>query len=186
MFKKILNLIFGDANTKALKKYEEKVKEINALEPEIQKLSDEELKNKTKIFQEKIRSVIKEDKTEEENNDAIQKEMNKILPEAFAVVREASRRVLGMRHFDVQLIGGMVLHNGAIAEMKTGEGKTFVAVLPAYLNALSGKGVHIITVNDYLVKRDAEWMGRVHKFLGLSVGCITDATPMEKRKEEYA
>lgn len=186
MFKKILNLIFGDANTKALKKYEEKVKEINALEPEIQKLSDEELKNKTKIFQEKIRSVIKEDKTEEENNDAIQKEMNKILPEAFAVVREASRRVLGMRHFDVQLIGGMVLHNGAIAEMKTGEGKTFVAVLPAYLNALSGKGVHIITVNDYLVKRDAEWMGRVHKFLGLSVGCVTDATPMEKRKEEYA
>ena len=109
--------------------------------------------------------------------------MNEILPEAFAVVREASKRVLGMRHFDVQLIGGMVLHEGQIAEMKTGEGKTLVATLPSYLNALTGRGAHVVTVNDYLARRDAEWMGQVHRFLGLSVGLIQqDMTPELRRK----
>ena len=186
MIRKILNFIFGDANQKALKKYEVIVKEINELEPTIKKLTDKKLKEKTNEFKEKIKSVIKENKTDEENNEAINKELHKILPEAFAVVREASRRVLGMRHFDVQLIGGMVLNDGSIAEMKTGEGKTLVATLPAYLNALTGKGVHVITVNDYLVKRDAETMGKIYKFLGLSVGCVTDDTPMENRKDEYA
>jgi len=186
MIRKILNFIFGDANQKALKKYEVIVKEINELEPTIKKLTDKKLKEKTNEFKEKIKSVIKENKTDEENNEAINKELHKILPEAFAVVREASRRVLGMRHFDVQLIGGMVLNDGSIAEMKTGEGKTLVATLPAYLNALTGKGVHVITVNDYLVKRDAETMGKIYKFLGLSVGCVTDDTPMENRNDEYA
>ena len=186
MIKNLISKIFGDTNTKALKKYEAKVKKINELEEEIQKLTDSELKEKTSIFKDRIKSVIKENKTDEENNKAIQHELDNILPEAFAVVREASRRVLGMRHFDVQLIGGMVLHDGSIAEMKTGEGKTLVATLPAYLNALTGKGVHVITVNDYLVKRDAEWMGKIYKFLGLSVGCVVDSTPMEERKNEYS
>ncbi len=130
--------------------------------------------------------TLNDDKLREIESEIIKKELDEILPEAFAVVREASRRVLGMRHFDVQLIGGMILHDGSIAEMKTGEGKTFVAILPAYLNALSGRGVHIITVNDYLVKRDSEWMGKVFEFLGLSVGCVVESTPQEDRKAEYA
>ena len=186
MIKKLFNSILGDANAKAIKRYEIVVREINALESSIKSLSDDELKNKTTEFKQKIQSVINSNKPEEENSKVVSKKLDEILPEAFAVVREAARRVLGMRHFDVQLIGGMVLHHNSIAEMKTGEGKTFVETLPAYLNALTGKGVHIITVNDYLVKRDAEWMGKVYKFLGLSVGCVTDATPQEKRKEEYA
>ena len=176
MLKKLLNAIFGDVNEKAIKRYEARVREINALEQKIQKLTDLELKSKTDEFKQKVKSVIDDKKSEEENNEAINKMLNKILPEAFAVVREASRRVLGMRHFDVQLIGGMVLHDGCIAEMKTGEGKTLVATLAAYLNALSGKGVHVITVNDYLVKVGCDWMGKVYNFLGLSVGKITEKT----------
>ncbi|MFW6194979.1 MAG: preprotein translocase subunit SecA, partial [Chloroflexota bacterium] len=152
-----INKIFGDPNERALKPYREAVPEINALEPEMQALSNEELRAKTDEFRERL------DEGET---------LDDILPEAFAVVRETARRVIGMRHFDVQLIGGMVLHDGKIAEMRTGEGKTLVATLPAYLNALTGEGVHIVTVNDYLAKRDAGWMGRVYHALGLSVGCL--------------
>ena len=185
MIKKLFKSFLGDANERALRKYKTKVAEVNSFEPKMQALTDDELRSKTNEFKAQIEAVVNNSNTEEENIEAINEELNKLLPEAFAVVREASRRVLGMRHFDCQLIGGMVLHDGSIAEMKTGEGKTLVATLPAYLNALSGKGVHIITVNDYLVKRDSEWMGKLYKFLGLSVGCIIDDTPQEKRKEEY-
>lgn len=160
--------LFKTYSEKEVKRVMPIVNKINALEEEISKLSDEELKGKTAYFKEQLQ----EGKTVED-----------ILPEAFAVVREASKRVLGMRHFDVQLIGGIILHQGRIAEMKTGEGKTLVATLPVYLNALSGKGVHVITVNDYLAKRDSEWMGKLYKFLGLTVGlAISGMEPDEKRK----
>lgn len=144
---------------------------INALEPQFEQLTDEELRAKTDEFKEILakRPASDDFKTDRK----LEKEaLDKILPEAFATVREAGKRVLNMRHFDVQLIGGYFLHNGHIAEMRTGEGKTLVATLPAYLNALTGKGVHVITVNDYLAKRDSEWMGKIYKFLGLSVGVI--------------
>src|SRR5699024_3163353 len=140
------------------------------LDEQMQGLKDEELKSKTLEF-----------KNRYENGE----KLDDILPEAFAVVREASHRVLGMKHFPVQIYGGIILHHGRIAEMKTGEGKTLVATLPAYLNALTGKGVHIITVNDYLAKRDKEWMGKVHEFLGLSVGCIIHGMKNTERKEAY-
>jgi preprotein translocase subunit SecA len=153
----MLKTLLGDPNTRKLKKYKNDIVEINLLEEEIQALSDEALTGKTAEFRQRLEKG---------------ESLDDILPEAFAVVREAGKRVLGMRHFDVQLVGGMVLHDGQIAEMKTGEGKTLVSTLPAYLNALSGKGVHIITVNDYLARRDAEWMGQIHRFLGLSVGLI--------------
>ncbi len=164
--------IFGDSNSREIKRIEKIVDVIEALEPSMQALTDEQLKAKTSEFKERLnRGETLED----------------LLPEAFAVVREASRRVLGMRHFRVQLIGGVVLHQGRIAEMKTGEGKTLVATLPAYLNALTGKGVHIVTVNDYLAQRDSEWMGRIYKFLGLSVGLIVhDMKPSERRKSYAA
>ncbi|MGH8769780.1 MAG: preprotein translocase subunit SecA [Burkholderiales bacterium] len=155
MMPNLLRKVFGSRNDRLLKAYGHTVRSINALEPEIKKLSDAELRDKTIALRQRVE--------QSESLDAL-------LPEAFAVVREASKRALQMRHFDVQLIGGMVLHDGKIAEMRTGEGKTLVATLPAYLNALSGKGVHIITVNDYLANRDAEWMGRIYNFLGLSVG----------------
>ena len=184
--KKIINKILWDVNEKAIKNYQKKVEIINSLEESIKNLSDQELREKTLIFKKRISDITNKEDDEEKKNEIINKELDVILPEAFAVVREASRRVLGMRHFDVQLIGGMVLHEGKIAEMKTGEGKTLVETLPAYLNALSGRGVHIITVNDYLVKRDSEWMGKIYNFLGLSVGFITDQTPLESRNEEYS
>lgn len=164
-----LKNIFDD-NAKEIKRQSKRVELINSLEPEMQKLSDGELRHKTTEFKERL---------------ANGSTLDEILPEAFAVVREASRRVLGLRHFDVQLIGGMVLHEGNIAEMKTGEGKTLVATLPAYLNALTGKGVHVITVNDYLARRDSEWMGQVYKFLGLSVGLIVHGLDFEERKKAY-
>ena len=157
MISKLLKSVFGSRNDRLLKQYKQNVARINALEPSIQALSDEALQAKTAEFKQRVEKG--------ETLDAL-------LPEAFAVVREGSRRVLQMRHFDVQLIGGMVLHYGKIAEMRTGEGKTLMATLPAYLNALSGKGVHVVTVNDYLASRDAEWMGRLYRFLGLSVGVI--------------
>lgn len=185
VIKSFFNVILGDANKRSIKKYQLVVNKINGLEPKISVLSDNELKAKTEEFKQKISSSQKENNTEEQNLFEMKKVLHEILPEAFAVVREASKRVLGMRHFDVQLIGGMALHEGNIAEMSTGEGKTFVATLPSYLNALTGKGVHIITVNDYLVKRDAEWMGKIHNFLGLSVGCVVNDTPQERRKDEY-
>ncbi len=157
----ILDKIFGDPNEKVVKTLRPVVEQINKLESKFQALSDEELRAQTEEFKKRLGAEADDEK------------LKAILPEAFAVVREAARRVLGQRHYDVQLMGGMVLHRGQIAEMRTGEGKTLVATLPAYLNALTGRGVHVITVNDYLAKRDAEWMGRVYNFLGLTVGCIT-------------
>lgn len=167
----VLKKIFGTKNDRELKKYSRVVEAINALESDIKKLSDTELKAKTDEFKKRFRDG---------------EELKLILPEAFAVCREAGRRVLNMRYFDVQLIGGMVLHDGRIAEMKTGEGKTLVATLPVYLNALTGKGVHVITVNDYLASRDSEWMGKIYKFLGLSVGVIVHGLNDKERKEAYA
>src|SRR5260221_9215491 len=152
-----LKAIFGSRNDRLLKQFNKTVESINALEPSMEKLSDGELAAKTPELKAKI---------------AAGAPVDSILPEAFAVVREASRRVLGMRHFDVQLVGGIALHQGKIAEMRTGAGKTLLATLASYLNALEGKGVHIVTVNDYLAKRDAEWMGRIHRFLGLTVGVV--------------
>ena len=167
----IFSKIFKSYSEKEVNRVMPIVEKINSLEEEISKLTDEQLKNKTNEF----KKQLEEGKT-----------LDDILPEAFAVTREASKRVLGMRHFDVQLIGGIILHQGRIAEMKTGEGKTLVATLPVYLNALTGKGVHVVTVNDYLAKRDSEWMGKLYKFLGLSVGLvIAGMTPKEKR-EAYA
>ena len=164
----MLKLLLGDPNARKLKKYQPYITEINLLEEDIKPLSDEQLKAKTVEFKQRLA-----------NGDTL----DDILPEAFAVVRESGRRVLGLRHFDVQLQGGIILHTGQIAEMKTGEGKTLVATLPSYLNALTGKGVHVITVNDYLARRDAEWMGQVHRFLGLSVGLIQSTmTPSERQK----
>jgi len=164
----ILNLIFGTSNSRKLKKLQKVVKQINALESSMQALSDEQLRAKTAEFKQRYDGG---------------ESLDSILPEAFAVVREASKRVMGMRHFDVQLIGGMVLHQGDIAEMKTGEGKTLVATLPAYLNGLTGEGVHVVTVNDYLARRDANWMRPLYEFLGLTVGVIVSAqSPMEKKQ----
>ncbi|BBA78725.1 preprotein translocase subunit SecA [cyanobacterium endosymbiont of Rhopalodia gibberula] len=174
----MLKTLFGDPNTRKLKKFQSLVTEVNVLEENIQKLSDEELKQKTVEFRELI------DKAKD--NEELEDILDEILPEAFAVVREAGIRVLGMRHFDVQILGGIVLHKGQIAEMKTGEGKTLVATLPAYLNGLTGRGVHVVTVNDYLARRDAEWMGQVHRFLGLSVGLIQAGMSPDERKKNYA
>jgi preprotein translocase subunit SecA len=164
----MLKNLLGDPNARKLRRYKNDIVDINLLEEEIQPLSDEQLTGKTAEFRQRLEKG---------------ESLDDLLPEAFAVVREAGKRVLGLRHYDVQLIGGMVLHDGQIAEMKTGEGKTLVSTLPAYLNALSGKGVHIVTVNDYLARRDAEWMGQLHRFLGLSVGLIQQGmTPAERRK----
>ena len=171
MINKLLTRVFGSRNERLLKQLQRIVDKINALEPELQKLSDEELKAKTPEFQQRI---------------AGGEALDKILPEAFAVCREASRRVLGMRHYDVQLIGGMVLHLGKIAEMRTGEGKTLVATLPTYLNALEGKGVHVVTVNDYLARRDSAWMGRLYNWLGLSVGVVYPGMPHGDKHAAYA
>ncbi len=162
MFDTFLKSIFGSRNERLLKQYRKTVVQINALEPAMEKLTDAELKAKTDEFKERY---------------AKGETLQQMLPEAFAVVREGGKRALGMRHFDVQLIGGMVLNDGKIAEMRTGEGKTLVATLPSYLNALSGKGVHVVTVNDYLAQRDSEWMGRLHSFLGLTVGCNLSQMP---------
>ncbi len=166
----ITKKIFGTENERILKKYRAKVKEINAKEPELAKLSDEELQAKTTW----LKGRLEQGET-----------LDDILADAFAVTREAAKRVLGQRHYDVQLIGGMILHDGRITEMKTGEGKTLVATLPVYLNALTGKGVHVITVNDYLAKRDADWMGKLYRFLGLSVGCILNELDDDERREAY-
>ena len=162
---------FFDPTERELKRLESVVQSINAMEPKMQSLSDSELQAKTGYFQEKLQGGAT---------------LDDILPEAFAVVREASRRVLAMRHFDVQLLGGMILHQGRIAEMKTGEGKTLVATLPVYLNALTKQGVHVVTVNDYLARRDAEWMGQVYEFLGLTVGVVVNGLSFAERKEAYS
>jgi preprotein translocase subunit SecA len=166
----LLKKIFGTKNERELKRIQPIVQRINALESFVKSLSDLELQGKTIEFKERLSGG---------------EPIDSILPEAFAVVREASFRVLKMRHFDVQLIGGIVLHEGNISEMRTGEGKTLVATLPAYLNALKGEGVHVVTVNDYLARRDSEWMGRLYSFLGLSVGCILHHLNDAERKVAY-
>src|SRR5262247_537141 len=162
---------FGSANDRRVRKYQPRVDAINALEPEVAKLSDEALRARTATFKQQVADGAS---------------LDDILVPAFATVREAAKRTIGQRHFDVQLIGGVILHEGKISEMKTGEGKTLVATLPVYLNALAGRGVHVVTVNDYLAKRDAEWMGTIYKFLGLSVGCIVHELDDEQRRAQYA
>ena len=171
MLKYIARKVFGTRSEKILKSLKPFLSEINKLEKEINILSDNELKAKTLEFKNKLKNG---------------QTLDDIIIEAFAVVRETAKRVLGERHYDVQIIGGLVLHKGMITEMKTGEGKTLVSSLPAYLNALKGEGVHIVTVNDYLAKRDSEWMGMIYKFHGLSVGCLIGSTPEEERKKVYA
>jgi preprotein translocase subunit SecA len=183
---KLVKKIFGSSSDIFLKKVKTTVQEINSLEPSVEKLSDDELKAKTDEFKQIIQNAIGDITDKDERRKAEQNILHSILPEAFAVVREASRRVTGMRHFDVQMIGGIALHQGRIAEMRTGEGKTLVSTLPAYLNALTGRGVHIVTVNDYLASRDAEWMGKIHRFLGLSVGCIQNDMDDYERKQQYS
>jgi preprotein translocase subunit SecA len=194
----VIAKIFGTKNERELKRLMPRVEAISALEPEMQQLSDEQLRAKTdecrQRIQERLSRIPDEPEAdpdrakqiEDERRQAINEILDEILVEAFAVVREAGRRVLNMRHFDVQMIGGMVLHQGKIAEMKTGEGKTLVATLPVYLNALSGRGVNVVTVNDYLAKRDSEWMGKLYRFLGLSVGVIVHDLDDEERREAYA
>jgi preprotein translocase subunit SecA len=171
MFKNLVEKIIGSYSERELKRIAPIVDRIEALEPEMKALSDEQLKSKTAEFKKRL---------------ADGETLDDIMPEAFAVVREASVRVLGLRHFRVQLIGGTVLHQGRIAEMKTGEGKTLVATLPVYLNALEGKGVHVVTVNDYLARRDSEWMGKIYNFLGMSVGLIVHGLDNAQRRQAYA
>ncbi len=198
MINTVIAKVFGTKNEREVKRLLPRVQAINALEPTVQKLTDEQLRAKTEEFraliQERLSRIADEPdadsdrkkQIEDQRLAAIREVLDEILEEAFAVVREAGRRVLNMRHFDVQLIGGMVLHQGTIAEMKTGEGKTLVATLPVYLNALSGRGVHVVTVNDYLAKRDSEWMGKLYQFLGLTVGVIIHDLDDQQRREAYA
>jgi preprotein translocase subunit SecA len=209
LINQLLGKVFGTKNERVIKSLMPNVQAINALEPQIQKLTDDELRAKTDEFRQRIQERLsrvskspqpeaaepasddepdldQQKQFEKQEYEAIQEVLEDILVEAFAVVREAGRRVLNMRHFDVQLIGGMVLHQGTISEMKTGEGKTLVATLPVYLNALSGRGVHVVTVNDYLAKRDSEWMGRLYRFLGLTVGVIVHDLDDEQRRAAYA
>ena len=170
LFKKTLSKIFKSGNQQELDKIRHLIKEINDLEPSMATLNDSDFKEKTYNLKNSITNGRK---------------LNDVLPESFALVREAAKRTLGERHYDVQLLGGIILHQGKISEMKTGEGKTLVSTLPAYLNSLEGKGVHIVTVNDYLAKRDSQWMGKVFDFLGLKTGCITNDLSDEVRKENY-
>ena len=166
----IVNKLFGTHSERELKRIESIVDKIESLRPAMLQLTDEQLKDKTKEYKKRL-----------EDGETL----DDLLPEAYATVREAARRVLNMEHYRVQLIGGIILHQGRIAEMKTGEGKTLVSTLPAYLNALEGKGVHVVTVNDYLAKRDAEWMGQVHEFLGLKVGVVLNSMKSDERREQY-
>ncbi len=198
MINTLLGKVFGTKNERELKRLMPQVEAINALEPQTKQLSDEQLRAKTDEFRKRIQERLaglpdqpdadpdRLKQLEDDRTKLINEVLDELLVEAFAVVREAGRRVLNMRHFDVQLIGGMVLHQGKIAEMKTGEGKTLVATLPVYLNALSGRGVHVVTVNDYLAKRDSEWMGKLYRFLGLTVGVIVHDLDDEERREAYA
>ncbi len=189
MINSVIAKVFGTSNDRAIKRLLPYVQQVNALEDSVQSLTDEQLRDKTAEFRARIAESIQgiDPKADPEALVAAEKAaLDELLPEAFAVVREAGRRVVGMRHFDVQLIGGAILHQGKIAEMKTGEGKTLVATLPAYLNALAGHGVHVVTVNDYLAKRDAEWMGKIYGFLGLSVGVIVHDLSDQQRREAYA
>ena len=172
MFKNILNTLAGNPYEREIKFYKEIVDQVNALEPEMQAKSDDELRGVTEMLKEQVREHLDGIEDPDELEEAEREILDEILPIAFAAVREASVRTNGLRHYDVQIIGGVVLHQGKIAEMKTGEGKTLVASLPLYLNALTGRGAHLVTVNDYLVRRDGGWMGRIYHLLGLSVGVI--------------
>ncbi len=185
-FDKVLTKVFGSSNERFLKSIGPVIEQIKAFEPEIQQLSDDQLRERTARFKAEIQDAVKDARDKDDRKYREQEKLNEILPEAFAVVREASKRTTGMRHFDVQMIGGIVLHQGKISEMRTGEGKTLVATLPAYLNALTGRGVHVITVNDYLAARDAEWMGQIYRFLGLEVGCIQNDMDDFERQTAYA
>ncbi|HJP94530.1 MAG TPA: preprotein translocase subunit SecA [Pyrinomonadaceae bacterium] len=186
-FDKFLTKVFGSSNQRFLKSIQPLVDKINSLEPSVKALSDDELRARTASFKERVQRAVGDITDKEERKRREREVLDEILPEAFAVVREASVRTTGMRHFDVQLIGGTVLHQGKIAEMRTGEGKTLVATLPSYLNALTGRGgVHVVTVNDYLASRDAEWMGQIHRFLGLEVGCIQNDMDDFERQAAYA
>ncbi|MBK9152672.1 MAG: preprotein translocase subunit SecA [Chloracidobacterium sp.] len=183
---KLVKKIFGSSSDIFLKKVKPVVQQINDLEPQIQAMSDDELRAQTVKFKERIAAALDGVTDKAERRAKEQEVLHEILPEAFATVREGSKRATGMRHFDVQLIGGIALHQGRIAEMRTGEGKTLVATLPSYLNGLTGRGVHVVTVNDYLAARDAEWMGKIHQFLGLSVGVIQNDMNDVERKDAYA
>ena len=165
-----INKIFGDSSSREIKRIKPLVDGIIALRPQMEKMTDDQLREKTEEFKQRY-----------QNGESL----DSLLVEAYAVVREATRRVLQTEHYPVQLMGGIVLHQGRIAEMKTGEGKTQTCLLPAYLNALTGKGVHIVTVNDYLANRDAEWMGQVHRFLGLTVGCVLNSMSTDERQQAY-
>src|ERR1700678_4502824 len=176
----------GTKHERDVKELQPLVEEINALEPETRKLSDAEITAKTAQLKTEVQARMEGlERDDPDYKQKMQEALQPALVPAFALVREAGRRTLGMRHFDVQLIGGAVLHQGKISEMKTGEGKTLVATLPAYLNALTGKGVHVVTVNDYLAKRDSEWMGSIYRFLGLSVGCVIAGVNDQERREAY-
>ena len=186
MIDKLLTKVFGSSNQRYLKTIQPIINQINELEPSVKKLSDDELKARTAEFKERVAQAVEGVTDMDERKRREREILDELLPEAFATVREASVRSTGMRHFDVQLIGGLVLHEGKIAEMRTGEGKTLVATLPSYLNALTGRGgVHVITVNDYLASRDAEWMGQIHRFLGLEVGCIQNDMDDFERQAAY-
>jgi preprotein translocase subunit SecA len=187
MIDKFLTKVFGSSNQRYLKTIRPIIERINELEPSVKMLSDEDLRARTITFKEQVARAVEGARDLEERKRLEREILDQLLPEAFATVREASRRTTGMRHFDVQMIGGLVLHQGKIAEMRTGEGKTLVATLPSYLNALTGRGgVHVITVNDYLASRDAEWMGQIHRFLGLEVGCIQNDMDDFERQAAYA
>jgi len=184
-FDKVLTKVFGSSNERFLKTIKPLIAQINEFEPSMQKLNDEQLREKTAEFKAHIADAVKDARDKDDRKYREQQALKEILPEAFALVREASVRTTAMRHFDVQLIGGLVLHQGKISEMRTGEGKTLVATLPAYLNALTGRGVHVVTVNDYLASRDAEWMGQIYRFLGLEVGCIQNDMDDFERQTAY-
>ena len=177
-----------DNNERDVARYRKIVEKVNALEPQFKALNDEQLKGKTEEFRTRVREAVGDEaqyKTRKDMTEAYNKALDDILPEAFAACREASWRYLKMRHFDVQLIGGMVQHDGRISELRTGEGKTLTSTLATYLNAIAGKGVHLVTANDYLAERDSEWMGRLHRFLGLKVGVILNNLTPAERREAY-
>src|SRR5215213_4518128 len=190
MIDKFLTKVFGSSNQRYIKTLLPLIQQINDLEPSVQKLSDDQMRERIVELREQVIEEVgdttaKGDEARKERKRRTQEALDRVLPEAFALTREASVRATGMRHFDVQLIGGIALHQGRISEMRTGEGKTLVATLPATLNALTGRGVHVVTVNDYLATRDAEWMGRIYKFLGLSVGAIVNDLDDWERKDAY-
>ncbi|MCF6278220.1 MAG: hypothetical protein L3J16_05650, partial [Anaerolineales bacterium] len=185
MLKKFVHVFGGDPNKKRIEELSLIAEEVNVLEPDFEKLSDDALRAKTDEFRAKIAAALEGIEEQEERLEVEQEVLDEIMYEAFATVREAAKRTLGLRHYDVQIIGGIVLHRGEIAEMKTGEGKTLVSTLPVYLNALAGRGLHMITVNDYLARRDARWMAPIYDMLGLSIGILQSAATTENGKKAY-